>query len=246
MTKVLVIDDHPIVLQGCRLLLEDIGACDVREAATLTSGYRSFHRQKPDLVIVDLGMQGRSLGGIELIRRLRLDGRKFGILVFTMHNDPIVVRRALDAGANGYVLKDSPPTALREAIQKVRAGQTYLAHSIALEVAMLGTRKNKDPIDDLTPREIQVLTLLAEGNQYSQIADALEVSYKTVANTCSQIKSKLGVTTLPQLIRVAVRWVANAGETRKGSGEADAGGTGGSAAPDPVRRERGPSSKAKN
>jgi len=207
MTKVLVVDDHPIVLQGCRRVIEDIGACDVREAATLVSAYRNFHRLKPDLVIVDLGMQGRSLGGIELIRRLRLDERKFGILVFSMHGDPIVVRRALDAGANGYLLKDSEPGDLREAILKVRSGQTYLAHALALEVAMLGTRKKRDPIGDLTNREIQVLTLLSEGHQYGQIADELEVSYKTVANTCSHIKSKLGVTTLPQLVRLAVKWL---------------------------------------
>lgn len=72
---------------------------------------------------------------------------------------------------------------------------------------MLGTRKKRDPIDDLTNREIQVLTLLSEGHQYGQIADELEVSYKTVANTCSHIKSKLGVTTLPQLVRLAVKWL---------------------------------------
>ncbi|WP_407048503.1 response regulator [Methyloraptor flagellatus] len=204
MTNVLVVDDHPIVLQGCRRVLEDLGACSIREANTLPSAYRTFRKIKPDLIIIDLGMNGRPLGGIDLIRRLRFEDRDFGILVFSMHNDPTIVRRALDAGANGYVMKDSPPSELREAIEKVRRRQSFLNHTLALEVALLGVRNHPDPLDDLTPRELQVLSLLAEGHQYGSIAETLDVSYKTVANTCSQIKAKLAVTTLPQLIRKAV------------------------------------------
>ncbi|TCK28407.1 LuxR family two component transcriptional regulator [Ancylobacter aquaticus] len=207
MTCALVIDDHPIVLQGCRRLLEDAGVERVLEASTVLAGYRLFRREKPDVVIVDLALQGNGLSGLVLVRRLRMQDARTPILVFSMHGDPVIASRALEAGANGYVLKDTSSGALLEAFERVRRGQPYMSHDLALQVAMLGSRKTA-PLADITPRELQTLSLLAEGKDYTHIADELGISYKTVANTCSALKAKLGATSLPELVRCSIQYLS--------------------------------------
>ena len=209
MTSVLVIDDHPIVLQGCRRMLEDAGVDTVLDAREITSGYRMYRRHRPDVVIVDLAMQGSGLGGIDLIRRIRSHDQRARILVFSMHSDPIIVARALEAGATGYVLKETSSEELKKAFEQVRGGTPYLSNDIAMQVALVRTGVRQNPLADLTPRELQTLSLLAEGKPYGRIADDLNVSYKTVVNTCSQLKQKLNVKNLPELIRIAVQRVAS-------------------------------------
>jgi two-component system, NarL family, invasion response regulator UvrY len=206
MTSVLIIDDHPIVLQGCRRMLEDAGVKTVLEARDAISGYRLYRRHHPDLVIVDLAMQGGGLGGLEVIRRMRSHDPRSRILVFSMHSDPIIAARALEAGATGYVLKDS--NELMKAFDQVRSGTPYLSNDLAMQVALVRTGVRANPLADLTPRELQTLSLLAEGKPYSRIAEELNVSYKTVVNACSQLKQKLNAKNLPELIRAAVRLVS--------------------------------------
>lgn len=208
MTCVLLIDDHPIVLQGCRHLLEDAGICDMLEASSALAGYRLFRRHRPDVVIVDLALNGNGLAGLALVRRLRAQAARTPILVFSMHADPIIASRALEAGATGYLLKDTSAGDLLEAFDKVRRGQAYISHDLALEVVLLGTRGRSGAAADLTSRELQTLALLAEGRAYGEIADDLGVSYKTVANTCSQLKAKLGARNLAELIHRAIQYVA--------------------------------------
>ena len=208
MTRVLIIDDHPIVLQGCRRMLEDVGVTDVIEAGDTRSGYRLFSGKRPDIVIVDLGLQDGGLGGLELIRRIRTDDIHVRILVFSMHSDPVIVARALQAGASGYVVKDTSPENFIEAFKKVRLGMRYLSDDLAMRVAFTNTPGRQNPLADLTPRELQTLSLLAEGKPYNRIAAELNVSYKTVVNVCSQLKQKLNVENLPELIRVAVQMLS--------------------------------------
>jgi DNA-binding NarL/FixJ family response regulator len=203
MTSVLIIDDHPIVLQGCRRMLEDAGVKTVLEARDATSGYRLYRRHRPDVVIVDLAMQGSGLRGLDVIRRMRSHDQRSRILVFSMHSDPIIAARALEAGATGYVLKDSDE--LMKAFDQVRTGTPYLSNDLAMQVALVRTGARANPLADLTPRELQMLSLLAEGKPYGRIADELNVSYKTVVNACSQLKQKLNAKNLPELIRVAVQ-----------------------------------------
>ena len=208
MTKVLIIDDHPIVLQGCRRMLEDVGVTDVIEAGYTRSGYRLFSGKRPDIVIVDLGLPDGGLGGLELIRRIRTDDIHVRILVFSMHSDPVIVARALQAGASGYVVKDTSPENFIEAFKKVRLGMRYLSDDLAMRVAFTNTPGRQNPLADLTPRELQTLSLLAEGKPYNRIAAELNVSYKTVVNVCSQLKQKLNVENLPELIRIAVQMLS--------------------------------------
>ena len=206
MTSVLIIDDHPIVLQGCRRMLEDAGVKTVHEARDAASGYRLYRRHHPDVVIIDLAMQGGGLGGLDVIRRMRSHDPRSRILVFSMHSDPIIAARALEAGATGYVLKDS--NELMKAFDQVRSGTPYLSNNLAMQVALVRTGVRASPLADLTPRELQTLSLLAEGKPYGRIAEELNVSYKTVVNACSQLKQKLNAKNLPELIRAAVRLVS--------------------------------------
>jgi two-component system, NarL family, invasion response regulator UvrY len=210
MTTVLIVDDHPIVLQGCRRMLEDVGVCKVIEAGDATAGYRLFSGQRPEIVIIDLGLQDNGLGGLELIRRIRADDINVRILVFSMHSDAVIVARALQAGATGYVVKDTSPQNFIEAFKKVRVGMRYLSDDLAMQVAFANTPGRQDPLADLTPRELQTLSLLAEGKPYNRIAEELNLSYKTVVNVSSQLKQKLHAENLPELIRIAVQLLSTA------------------------------------
>jgi two-component system, NarL family, invasion response regulator UvrY len=210
MTTVLVIDDHPIVLQGCRRMLEDAGVNAVLEARDVVSGYKLYRRHHPEVVIVDLAMQGSRLGGLDLIRRINARDPRARILVFSMHSDPIIVARALQAGATGYVLKDTSPGELMKAFEQIRIGKPYLNEDLAMQVALVHTPARQSPLAELTPRELQTLSLLAEGKPYGRIAEELNVSYKTVVNVCSQLKQKLDAHNLPELIRSAVKLLATA------------------------------------
>ncbi len=208
MTSVLIIDDHPIVLQGCRRVLEDAGIEPVLAASDLVAGYRLYLRHKPDVAIVDLAIQGKGLGGLELIRRIRAHDADAHILVLSMHNDAMIVSRSLEAGASGYVLKDTSSEELVKAVQQVSAGMPFLSGDLAIRVALTGSSARNNPLAGLTPRELQVLALLADGRPYDAIARELNVSYKTVVNVSSQLKQKLKARTLPQLISTAVKLLA--------------------------------------
>ena len=210
MSRVLLVDDHPIVLQGCRRILEDAGVAEVLEASSAASGYRTFLRSRPETVIVDLALNGNRLGGLDLIDRMRRHDARVPILVLSMHTDPHIVSRALESGATGYVLKEAGPRDLLAAFQSIRSGKPYLDHEIAVQIAMLGSRRDGGPYGNLSSRELQMLTLLAGGRTYGEIAESLNVSYKTVANSCSLLKEKLGARNLPELIRMAIQYVSDA------------------------------------
>ena len=207
MTRVLLIDDHPIVLQGCKKLLEGAGADEVDQAQSASEGFRIYRQQKPDVIVVDLAMQAGALSGLSFLRRLRRIDTETPVLVLTMHSDPMIVGRALELGANGYVLKDAPPEEVVRAFEKILEGKNYLSHDLASDVVFSRLREKVNRLDRLTSRELQTLTLVAEGKPYGEIAEELEVSYKTVANICTQLKSKLGARTRPELMRIAIQYL---------------------------------------
>jgi two-component system, NarL family, invasion response regulator UvrY len=204
MTRILVIDDHPIVLQGCRRVLEDAGIEDIVLASNLIEGFRAYRNDKPDLIIIDLAIKKGVLGGLSFIRRLRIHDKHTPILVLTMHEDPMIASQSLRLGANGYILKDTSSVDILKALQAVRQGKAFLSHAIASAIAVMETKGRTNPLNGMTLRELQTLELIAQGKQYTAIAEELHVSYKTIANTCSQIKTKLGVKSLPELMRIAI------------------------------------------
>ena len=205
MTSVLIVDDHPIVLQGCRRVLQDAGVETLLEARDIVAGYRLYRRHRPNVVIVDLALQGSGLAGLSLIQRIKAHDARARVLVFSMHSDPAIVTRALAAGATGYVLKDTSSQELTKAFDKVRVGEPYMSNDLAMQVALSRAGATRDPLAELTPRELQMLGLLADGKPYGRIADDLNVSYKTVVNTCGQLKQKLDAKNLTDLVRLAVQ-----------------------------------------
>ena len=210
MTSVLIVDDHPIVLQGCRRVLQDCGMAPIFEARDVETGHQLARQHQPDVIIVDLAMQGSGLGGLSLIRTIRANNPRARILVFSMHGDPIIVSRALQTGATGYLLKDTSSEDLVRAVESVAAGTPYLSSDLATQVALVDAGVARNPLADLTPRELQTLGLLAQGKPYGRIAAELNVSYKTVVNVCYQLRQKLDVHTLPELIRLSVQLVPSA------------------------------------
>lgn len=200
--RVLIVDDHAIVRAGLRRLLAEEGRLELREAATGKEAIALVRDWRPDLVILDLNLPG--LGGLELIKRLRLEEKPPRILVLSMHDDPLHAMRALQAGANGYVGKNAAPAEILEGIRRVGEGQSYVAPLLAQELALFNLRAPTHPLADLSPRDLEILRLLGEGRSLQQIADTLGLGYKTIANTCGQIKTKLGVQRTAELIRIAV------------------------------------------
>jgi DNA-binding NarL/FixJ family response regulator len=205
MTSALLVDDHPMMLQGCRHLLQDIGVDPIHEAADVKSGYVAFLKHRPDVVVIDLTLAGDDLSGLSLIQRIRSCERKARILVLSMHNDPAIVKRTLDSGVLAYVLKDSPSSEFVAAFERVAAGTTHLSHEMAVQVALLRSKSSELATKNLTNREIQILSLLANGNNYDQIGTKLGISYSTVTNACSSMRTKLQVRTLADLIRFAIQ-----------------------------------------
>jgi two-component system, NarL family, invasion response regulator UvrY len=150
-------------------------------------------------------MRDDGLGGMSLIRRISAHDRRFPILVLSMRRDSSIILQALEAGALGYVLKDTATEDLLKAVAEVQKGNRYLSHSLAIEVAVSRTPPRSQSLADLTSRELDALALLAKGKTYSQIAQELKVSYKTVVNISWQLKKKLDVDNLPALVQKAMQ-----------------------------------------
>jgi two-component system, NarL family, invasion response regulator UvrY len=201
----LVIDDHPIVLQACRQLLEDVGVRHVFQARTVVSGFELYRQYKPDVIIVDLKIGSSELSGLSFIRQVRAEDKRTPILVFTTHNDDVIVQHTLASGATGYVLKDCPFEDLLKAFIAVGRGQRYLSRELERREAA-----EANPLDSLTPRELQILVLLTDGKSYRRIARQLQISLFTVGDTYNKIKSKLGINTLPELMRLTMRFLPSA------------------------------------
>jgi two-component system invasion response regulator UvrY len=199
--KILLVDDHAIVRSGLRRLLATLAHTEIIEAANGRDALALTRAERPDLVVLDLNLPG--LGGLELIRRLMQEDKTARILVFSMHAEPLYAVRALEAGATGYLSKNVSPDELLTAVKRVGAGGRYVEGEIAQAMAVQ-VAGSSQPLDRLTARDLEIMRLLADGRSLAEIADALGIGYKTVANTLSQIKAKLGVSRTADLVRVAV------------------------------------------
>jgi DNA-binding NarL/FixJ family response regulator len=199
--NILLVDDHAIVRDGLKRLLEPATGAQVFESVDGPSALAAVTARRMDLVILDLNLPG--LGGLELLRRLVEAGGRAKILVLSMHAEPLYAARALDAGAAGYMSKNASPDELLTAVQRVAAGGRYVENEIAQSLALHPGAPGAS-VAQLTARELEIMRLLAAGRGLAEIADALGVAYKTVANTCSQMKSKLGVTRTADLVRLAI------------------------------------------
>jgi two-component system, NarL family, invasion response regulator UvrY len=200
--RVLVVDDHPIVASGCRTVLADEPEVVVLEAADAESAERAFIAERPDICVVDVNLP--TVSGFELARRLLAHDASARIIMFSMNDDPVFVARAIDIGAKGYVSKTGDPNDLVEAIREVGKGGVYLPSALARSIAFAGSAVAKSPLSKLNSREMEILRLLSAGKSLSEIAWMVHSSYKTVANTSSIIRQKLGVRTSAELVRLAI------------------------------------------
>ncbi len=201
---IVLVDDHSVVREGYRAVLhKQPGLRVVAEAADGADAYRLFKQMRPDLVIIDLTLSGVS--GIETIRRIRAWDPAARILVFTMHQNAAFAVQAIRAGARGYVTKTSPPDALVRAVHDVLDGRIALSPDIDHELALSRIAAQPAAADVLTPREFEVLQLLLAERTTDEIADALHLSPKTVANLRYLIKGKLGVGSDIELVLLALR-----------------------------------------
>jgi two-component system, NarL family, invasion response regulator UvrY len=199
--KVLIVDDHVIVREGVRRLLAPAAEFEITEAATPREALTLFRGNRPDVVLLDLNLPNGS--GLHLLRRLLAEDKAVRVLIFSMHGELLYVARALDAGAHGYVSKSAPAAELVTAIQRVAAGGHYVEHDIAAQL-VINRFSKESPFDRLTTREADIMRQLGEGKTLAVIAAALGVTYKTIANSCTIIKSKLGAERLADLIRIAI------------------------------------------
>lgn len=202
--RVLLVDDHAIVRQGYRRLIEmhdDIAV--VAEAEDARSGYQAYKDAAPDVVVVDISMPGR--GGIDLVRQIRQRDSAARVLIFTMHASATYAQQAFRAGARGYVTKSSPPDILVSAIRSVYAGRPALCAEINDIVATSRLCDDASPVDELSPREFEILRMILEAKSTDEIASAFNLSPKTVANYHYEIKSKLGVRSDIELVYLCMR-----------------------------------------
>ena len=206
MIKVLLADDHSIVRAGLRRIVEESGEMQVvAEAADGREAIRLVNKTAPDVAVIDISMPG--LDGLEVISQLQTQHPKLPILVLTMHEEGQYVVRTIQAGAMGYLTKQSAPEQLVCAIRKIYEGQRYItdeaAESLALKVAK--GSNGTSPLDSLSMRELQVLRRLAMGHTNREIARAYHISIKTVDTYRARLLKKLELRNNAELSRFAIQ-----------------------------------------
>ena len=208
--RILIVDDHPLFREGLVGLVKrepDWTVCG--EADTASEALTATERLKPDLVLADIGLPGRS--GLELIKDLRAACPEMAVLAISMHDESLYAERVLRAGGRGYIMKQEGPEKMLQAIRQVLSGQIYLSGKMSvriLDALVGGPAKASSPIARLTDRELEILQLVGQGNDSHIIAGQLHLSVKTVDAHRSNIKQKLNLKTGTELICYAARWLA--------------------------------------
>lgn len=200
---VLLVDDHPVVRDGYRRLLENTS--DIRVVAEADDGEEAitlYAEHNPDVVVLDMSMPG--IGGLETIRRIKKHDPKARVLVFSMHDSKVMVTRAIETGAAGYLTKQSGAGQMVEAIQQVATGKPYLDQAVVPDMVQ-AQFSGGDPLAKLSKREFQVFRNLAEGKPVVEIAELLTISPKTVGVHQTHIMKKLDLRNGAELTRLAIR-----------------------------------------
>lgn len=201
--SILLVDDHPIVREGYRRLLEMAEKFSVcAEAEDVAQAYVAYKAHRPDVVIMDLTLRGAS--GIEAVRRIREFDKDASILVFTMHSGSAFALKAFEAGARGYVTKSSPPSELIRSVEIVAGGGRAMSEDISRALAAERLSGANPAIGELTPRETEILRMVASGIPSETIADQLNLSVKTVRNIHYAVKSKIGAENDAHLVWLAL------------------------------------------
>jgi DNA-binding NarL/FixJ family response regulator len=210
--RVLIVDDHPIVRQGLRRMIEteaDLVVCG--EVQTEREARAAIRALVPDVVIVDISLaQG---DGLELVRDVHAQRPELPMLVLSMHDELIYGERLLAAGASGYIMKQAASDQLLVALRRVLSGGIYVSETLAASMGKARVERadgaTGDPIERLSNRELQVLSLIGRGLSSREAADGLGLSVKTVETHRQSLKRKLNLATNAQLLQYAINWYGN-------------------------------------
>lgn len=205
-SRVFIVDDHPVVRDGLRSLLEneaDLSVCG--EAAGAAATLAAIESAQPDILLLDLSLAQGS--GLELLKDLAIQHPSLPVLVLSMHDETIYAERAVRAGARGYLMKGESSQQVVAAIHQVLAGKVYLSDRVMAAIATKLGRGNstREPIERLSDRELQVFEMIGKGRSTAEIAEQLHVSIKTVQVYIARAKEKFGVNSLRELMREAMR-----------------------------------------
>jgi DNA-binding NarL/FixJ family response regulator len=208
---VLIVDDHPIVRDGLRQLIDaedDLEVC--ADAATVESAVEILDASLPDVVIVDISLPDSD--GLELLKLIRSRSMQIPVLVLSMHDENMYAERMLNAGANGYIMKQAAADQLLIAVRRVLAGGVYVSEELGARareaIDEADTQPSSNPVECLSNREVQVLNLIGSGKTSREVAESLNLSVKTVESHRQRIKKKLELDTPAELVQFAARWYA--------------------------------------
>ena len=204
--RILVVDDHPLMRLGLRqFLLQEPWLDLCGEAGSAADALQEIERRRPDLVLLDLSLEGRS--GLDLLKDLRLHFPEIPVLIYSMHDEAIYAERSLRAGARGYLMKRETGDKLLEALRRVLAGEVYLSEQAGKRKASASRKRpGQTRVSTLSGREFEVFRLIGSGCVNKEIAQQLHISLKTVEAHRDHIKRKLGIHSSTALNLLAVRW----------------------------------------
>lgn len=202
--RVMLVDDHDLIRYGLRRLLEEQSGIEVvDEACSGEEALEKVRTVKPDVLLMDINMPG--IGGFEATSRLNKSGAECKVIVLTVHSEGPLPKRILEAGAMGYLTKGSPVGEMVEAIQRVHAGQRYIAPSIAQQLALSMLPGESSLLDLLSQRELQVLIMISQGMRTNAISDRLSLSPKTISTYRKRLHEKLDVSNDVEMMHLAIK-----------------------------------------
>lgn len=208
--RIFLVDDHPLVCEGLTIMINrqsDMVVCG--EAGSAAEALQAILGARPDAALVDLTLAGGS--GLELIKDLRACCPETALIVLSMHDESTYGERALRAGARGYIMKREATKKVIVALRQVLEGGLFVSESFAKAMTEkfveFNTPKSGSVITTLSDRELQVFEMLGTGSETREIAQSLHIAVKTVQTHCARMKEKLGLSTLNELMRDAIRWV---------------------------------------
>ena len=202
--SVLLADDHEVVRAGYRRLLESSpDICVIAEAGSGEEAFQSYKQYHPDVIVMDLTMPG--IGGLEASRLILTHGSGAKILIFSVHENEVLLSRALDLGVQGYITKRSASREMIDAVRKVAANEMYIGQEMMPYLVKRKVTPDSDLISELTSREFEIFQLMVDSKSVNDIAELLHLSPKTVGHHVAHIKTKLGIFDLAGLTRLAIR-----------------------------------------
>lgn len=209
MTRVFIVDDHPLIRTGLRLLLKDEPGLSVSgEAATAEDALEKLVSCPADIIILDISMPG--MGGLECIKKVRQIYPEAGIIMLSMHEDENYIRKAMHLGASGYIPKASADDELLDAIRTVASGRFYLSknaeQSLLASLFSTSSQSGNNPLDMLSPREFEVFEYIVHGYTITEIGEKLQLSVKTIDTHKTKIKEKLGCRKRSELVSLALQY----------------------------------------